>query len=340
MNSRLILWINLITSIYTGLILITACSTNREDVRLQIALQEVDENPQQAIRWLDRIPSPESLDKNSYMRYIVILTQARYMDYQDITQDTRILDAQCYFAREQDPEMAARASYYAAAYWRENGEEEKVLEYHMLANQYAREAGNDLFQAKSAHWIGNFYFNQEILDSARFYYHQGEELYPKDVNNERNRMEIIYMIGRTYNVLKQFDQALIYINEGMEMAQKLNDYLYEARFAQYKGNILTEMKAYPEAMECLNYALLKKPLPVDSLRVFLNYSRLYRRCNQPDSSKYYLDQVKNRMDEISYSGTLEWASEEFAIDFHQRLRCNRVLKTAYYNKKYFDKKYF
>ena len=299
---------------YTGLLGCMACTKEyQEDMHLQSAMQTVDHDPQEALQLLDGIPYPDLLDQDTYMHYVVTLTQARHMNHQDITGDTLILEAQRYFADKSDEEMAARASYYTAAYWHKKEEADKALEYYLLANHYAHKAENGLFQAKSAHWIGSSYYNLDILDSARVYYHQAEELYAQEVNTEQHQLDIKYMLGRTYHELEQYEPALDYFNQGLEMSQKSHNQLYEIRLLQHKGVAFREMKAYGPAKEYFNLALSKKPETEDSLRICLSYALLYRATGQPDSIKYYLDQVKNRVNELSFSYSRVIAYEELAL---------------------------
>ena len=296
-----------------GLLLCMACTKEyQEDMHLQTAMQTVDDNPQEALRLLDEIPSPELLDQDNYMRYVVTLTQARYMDRQDITGNTSILTAQHYFADKPDAEMAARASYYAAAYWHKKEEEDKALEYSLLAYYFARQAGNNLFHAKSAHWIGSAYYDMDILDSARVYYHQAEELYAQEANTELHQLDIKYMLGRTYRELEQYDPALNYFNEGLEMSRELHNQLYETRFVYNKGLLFREQRDFQQAKEYFNLALSKNPETEDYLRICLNYATLYRATKQPDSVKYYLNLVENRVNELSFSYNRVIAYEELS----------------------------
>jgi len=273
----------------------------------------VDKHPKEALAVLEEVAYPEYLKQDSYMRYITTLTQARYMNDQDITGDSLILEAQRYFVKKQDAGMATRASYYAAAYWQGKEVKEKELEYVLLAHYFAGQAENDLFKAKSLHWIGSIYFNQEILDSARVYYLQALDLYNTKVDAEQSRLDVIYMLGRTYCELQKLDIALEYFNEGMEMAQIQNNQLYEVKIAHYKGVTLRDKKAYPEAKVYLNMALSKNPEPEDSLRIYLSYAKLYRAEEKADSIKYCLDRVENRVEELSYSYNRVIAYRELAL---------------------------
>jgi len=319
-----------LTTFCAGLFLFMACTiADKENPYLQMATGIVDDHPQEALQLLDSIASPLSLDKKNYMGYIVTLTQARYMDYQDITDDVQILVAQRYFVDKDNLEMAARASYYSAAYWYDKGDEDKALACQLLANDYARQAGNHLFQAKSAHWLGNMYYDREKLDSAKIYFRQAQELYPDRASNEMYQLEIKYMLGATYLELEQLDEALESLDEGIETAQRLNEQLYVAQFIHLKGYVLLEKREYQQAKTYFDQALTKEPEAEDSLRIYLSYAVLYKYTNRPDSTKYYLDLVKKRMDEISYSRIREWAFEEFEHEFLQRLKRRRLLKTIY-----------
>ena len=291
----------LLIIISTGLLFCMACTKEYQgDTYLQVAMQTVDEHPKEALTVLAEITHPEFLDQDNYMRYLVTLAQARYMNDQDITGDSLILEAQRYFVKKQDAGMATRASYYAAAHWQGKEVKEKELEYVLLAHYFACQAENDLFRAKSLHWIGSIYFNQEVLDSARVYYQQALELYNTKVDAEQSRLDVMYMLARTYFKLQQFEQALNNLDNGLEASRKLNNQLYEIRFAHYIGVVLEEKKDYTKAKEYLNLALSKKPDIEDSLRIYISYARLYRTEGIPDSTKYYLDRVKNRVEELTY----------------------------------------
>ena len=299
--------------ICTSILLCMSCANKySEKEHLQNALAIVDNNPQEAILLLERIHYPTYLDHGSYMQYIVVLTQARYMNYQDITADSLILDAQRYFAEKQNRDMAAKASYYAAAYWHKSGIETKALECSLLANRFAQQAENNLFQAKSAHWIGSSYYDVEALDSALVYYQQALKLYENEPNAELHMLDIMLMLGRTYLELQELDKAFTYFSKGLEEAEKLQNKSYKLLFLNNLGVVFTDRKDYQLAKDYFNLALSEKQDTEDVLNIYLNYARLYRATNQPDSAKYYLDLVEGRMDEINYSYTRRAVYQELA----------------------------
>ena len=312
---------NRIGHLFTFSIVLFVCMACSKDFQtnshLLTAMQTVDDNPKEALQLLEEIPFPNTMDQESYMRYIVTLAQARYMNYEDITGDTLVLEAQRYFTKKESPEMAARACYYTAAYWNEKADEDKSLEYALLAHYYAQRAGNKLFQAKSAQWIGSLYYDQEILGKALEYYQQAEELYNIVANSELNLLDIKCIRGRICCELEQYDEALSYFDKGLEDAQRIDNQLYEAKFAHYRGVVFREKRMYSESKKNFDLALLKKSTPEDSLRVYLSYARLYRLCNQLDSSKYYLEYVKNRIAGIIYPYARLFAYNELALFYEK-----------------------
>ena len=303
------------------LFLCFACAKEQPgDTNLQAAMQTVDEHPQEALRLLDEILRPELTDCDNYMHYVVTLTQARYMDYQDITGDTLILEAQRYFSSKDNPEMATRASFYAAAYWHEKGVEEKTLEYSLLTHYYAGRAGNNLFRAKSAQWIGSAYFDLKLLDSAKIYYHEALKLFNNEYDSGLYVLSIKYMLGRTYRELEQFDQAYTFLESGLESAKKMQNKEYELQFLNNLGMIYTRKKAYQQAKDCFNQALsLQSGTEEDIARVYLNYARLYKAIHHPDSIQYYLKLVEERIPQISYPYTRRAVYQELAL-YHKSER--------------------
>lgn len=296
------------------LYLLVACAKEfKINSHLLTAMQTVDENPREALRLLEEVPYPHTMDQENYMRYIVTLAQARYMDYQDITGDTLILEAQRFFVEKQSPEMAARASYYAAAYWHEKGDEPKSLEYALLSHYFAQLAGNSLFQAKSTQWIGSSYYDQELLDNAWSYYQQALEIYEKVDDSKKNQLEIKYTLGRISLEKQQLEQALNYFDNGLEEAIQMNDKFLEVRFLHYKGIVFEKKNAYSQAQEYFDLALSKQSLPEDSLRIYLSYAQLYRTMGRLDSIKHYLSLVKNRVNELSYPYNRRTAYNELAL---------------------------
>ena len=104
-------------------ILFCSCKKQNPSVGILVRAQSiVENNPQEALLLLDSIPHPQEMDKNHYMQYIVARVQARYKTYQDIKNDTLIVEAYKYFDDKNDPEKSALAHYYTSCVYNQKGE--------------------------------------------------------------------------------------------------------------------------------------------------------------------------------------------------------------------------
>lgn len=307
-----------------------ACTNDlNEQELLRDAAKTVDTDPKEALQLLSDLGDPALLATEPYMHYVVTQTQARYMNYQNITTDTAILEAQRYFVRHNNFEMAARASFYAASYWSEKEVEDQALKCYIQSSYYSKEANNPLFEAKSTYWIGNIFYNQDLLDSAVIYYEKAFKLYKSQPESEKFQLGLIYMLGRSYWQNQNVTQADEYITMGLKLAQAFKDEEYEALFLHYKGVILRDQNQYSKAKCLFNLALAIKQVSENELRVYLDYARLYKATHQPDSVKYYLDRVHSRLAHISYPYTRRAVYEELTAYYktenpHEAMRFSEL----------------
>ncbi|MDR2921609.1 MAG: tetratricopeptide repeat protein [Tannerella sp.] len=323
--------IRILTVVCAGILLLATCTTDSDkSTPLSEALHAVDDNPQEALGLLESI-SPEYLydyDKDQYMQFVVTLAQARYMDYQDITADSLILDAQRYFAANRNYEMATRASYYAAAYWYEEESEEKALEYWHAAFHFAEQAGNDLFMRKSIYWLARSYFIQEQWEDAMPYCQKALVLYNDQPDPNHYILDIMNMLGHIYQKSQDPEQAYRYFDNGLKSAKNLNDTRHEARFLRKIGTIHRDKGEYQQAKEYFDQALSIQTAPDDIARIYLSYARLYRAMNIPDSTHYYLNTIEDQVQEITYPTTRRDIYAELAT--YYKVNQGDGNKTAHY----------
>ena len=300
----------------TGLFFFMACTNDiAENKFLQLATEQVEKNPEQALKMLENIPDPHILSKDEYMYYVVTLTQAKYMNGQDITTNTLILDAQRYFSESSNYFIAAKANYYAANYYYQIQNENKMLESCLESRYFAGLADNNLYKAKTSYWLGTIFYEMDLLDSAKVYYQQALTFYeiePTDSGTEDRKLRLTNLLGQTCLGLNEMDQAFEHFNNGLEKARQSKNIELEIRFLNALGIISIETKEYEQAKKHFNQALAKKQNTEDISRVLLNYAWLYRTTNQPDSVIFYLDQVKNKIAQIKYPHTRRIVYEELA----------------------------
>lgn len=286
----------------TSLSLWTACTSSDEKrILLSDAVRIIDTKPQEALALLEGIP-PKFLyeyDEEQYLHYIVLLTQALHMNKQNITADSLILTALRHFVAKQDYELMTRASYYSAVYWYEKQIDTMATKYWLTALDFAGQAGNDLFVAKSTHWLGQHYYEQGKWANAIIYCQKALELCSKLPDSTDYTLDINEKLGKACWWMRKFEQADICFNKGLETAKILNNKIYESRFLQNKGLVCLETKEYRQAKEYFDRALSKQSATADTLSTYLGYAGLYAKTNKPDSSMYYLSQVLNRIPEIT-----------------------------------------
>ncbi|MDR2919246.1 MAG: tetratricopeptide repeat protein [Tannerella sp.] len=293
------------TILCAGILLWTTCTTDTDkNSLLSEAINTVDNNPKEALELLESI-SPELLDydKDQHMEFVTTLTQARYMDYQDITVDSLILDAQRYFATSRNYEMAARASFYAAMYWYEGEAIDKAVEYWQAAFSFAEKAGNNLFTAKSAYWLGRTYFIQEQWENSMTYCQKALMLYSDLPDAEHYKLYITEMLGQVHRRVQNQEQAYQYFDDGLKAAKNQTNTKYESRFLRNIGLIHRDKGEYQQAKEYFDLVLSKQPEPEDRMRFYLSYAILYRAMNLPDSALHYLNTIENQVQEITYPNT-------------------------------------
>ncbi|MDR2921047.1 MAG: tetratricopeptide repeat protein [Tannerella sp.] len=323
--------IRILIILCAGILLWSACTTDSDkNNRLSDAIKTVDDNPKEALALLEGL-SPElyDYDKDQYMQFVVTLTQARYMDYQNITVDSLILDAERYFARSNNYEMAARASYYAAIYWYEEEANDKAVEYWLAAFSFAEQAGNNPFLFKSAYALGRSYYNQEQWEDALPYYKKALTFYDDQADLEDYKLDIINALGHIYRQLQDPEQAYRYFDDGLKAAKSLNDITYEARSLRNIGLIHYDKGEYRQAKEYFDLALSKQPEPGDMIRFYLSYARLYRAMNLPDSTRYYLNTIEDQVQEITYPSTRRDIYKELAT--YYKVNQGDVNKVAHYS---------
>ncbi len=223
--------------LFIFIILYSCDRDSRSVVLLKQALELAENNSAEALTLLDSIPSPENLNKEHYMQYIVIKTQAKYKNYQDIHNDSLILQAQRYFVENNNnPYMCALASYYTGSYYYENENSPKELENSLLTVYYAQKTDDNLLIAKSLHSVGNIYYEKEMYNEAILNLEQALNCYEKEEHIDINKLEVIRLLLITYNSKKEKEQALYYYDKGMQLAKQNNAIDFITTFTYLRGD--------------------------------------------------------------------------------------------------------
>ncbi|WP_165041830.1 tetratricopeptide repeat protein [Dysgonomonas sp. ZJ709] len=307
-----------------------ACEKNNNPSNLlDEALAIVENNPSDALILLDSINNPENMDKDDYMKFVTTYVEARFKMDHDMIEDTLIFEAQKHFNLQNNTYYTPLANYYAGIVYYDKQVYDKSLECFLKASESARKSNNNKLIGKSLHAIGNLYFDRNVMDSAILRYNEALIYYNKEQNTGQLQGQVTNLIGRAYEAIDNLDSAYFYFDKSLEIANKLNDRPSQAIATSNIGVVFRRMEDYNKAAAYFLKSLEQTSNSNDSLRIYLNLSKLYNKKNQLDSSKYYIDLMEDRLAEIKNNKTL--LSAYGSLSTYNRQSGNEQ-KAEYYNK--------
>lgn len=298
--------------------LFQACKEDNHSIELlELAQQKAENDPAEALRLLNSIHGPETMDKDSYMRYIVTKVQAKSKAGIDITNDTLIFEAQRYFDNKNDYAQLALAHYYISSIYYKKGLPYKDFEHTQLAKYYAQKVGNSLLTAKSLHSMGLVYRDKEIFDSAILCFEEALKYYSKEEKTEKDRLEALKILGITYKDMGDSEKAYNIFNDGYKLSLSSNNLQYQVTFQHMLGTIYRDKKEYNKAEEYMQFALSQTLNPEEQRRIYLSLLVLYNNTNQLDSAGHYANLLKKVLPEITYPYTLQRSYSSLA-DYYRK----------------------
>ncbi|WP_165041834.1 tetratricopeptide repeat protein [Dysgonomonas sp. ZJ709] len=299
-------------SCFLLLVLSSLFSCKKADRSVDLLAQAqniVETKPVDALNLLDSIHNPKDMDRDSYMQYIVTLTQAKLIANQDVTNDSLIIKAQKYFNDTKNPQKAALANFYAGRVYQKKQMHDEAMKAFLQAETDARQSNNNILIGKSLHNIGFSYFERSIMDSSIVRARQALDYYNKSDNAEPFQAQTLNLIGRAYDAICIYDSALFYFDKSFKIANKINNKPLESIAISNIGVAYHGMKEYNKAVDYYHKALTITSDPADSARIYLNFSRLYNENNQTDSAIYYSNLMKDRLSLISDNHMIKKAYE-------------------------------
>lgn len=295
------------------LIIISSCSKNNPDiVFIDRATAVVDTLPKQSLILLDSIKYPEELPKKEYMRYIVLKTQAKYKDYQDIKNDTLIYDAAKYYNKHiQDPYSKAIANLYASCVYSQYEIYAEAMEHLLEAHNNAKQTNDVKLNALINVETGKLYYKQNLPDSAVTYYKRALELYKQLGNTLKQQAGLMHLIAINYSINKEFDESLYYNKKALQLAQEVGDEATELRIRNSLGVVYRYIGNHKASKNEMLKILTKKSFSAPlKYNVYLNLSKSYLHENKLDSAFYYIELVEPVVEE---------KDDYFKISFHKYL---------------------
>lgn len=165
-------------SIYTLVVLLTACTHHAEDYREQLA--EADSlmqiRPDSALHLLESIPVKRLTTQADAARYALLMTQARDKNYIIQTDDSLIRVAVQYYDSIRDTKMQAQAYYNWGSVFRDKDCQAVAIEKYLMAVPLAQKSGDKKLLGRIYNNVGYIYFQQGLKEKADFIYRQAEQI--------------------------------------------------------------------------------------------------------------------------------------------------------------------
>ena len=264
--------------------------SNRYDPRL-IAADSVlrMNNPDSALRLLDAIDGATLSSAGDRAYHALLLTQAQYRCYVDITSDSMINVALDYYKQhEGEQEKLTRAYIYKGAVTEVLGDPEGAMPYYKQAVSVA--APDDHFNLGYAKMrIGSLYRDHLVADSSDINLFNEAYGYFKQIPDTLYMLTCLGEIGLSY-IKNNKDSILSYLNQAIDLAQQTHAIEIEFKYKKKLAELLM-FSDKVEEIERANQLTLSLYRLSGSDELLMAASFTLAKLNKPDSAVYYLSQV-------------------------------------------------
>lgn len=270
---------------------------------LKQAQEIVDSDPVKALVLLDSIHTPENMDQDNYMQYIVIHVRAKYKIHQDISNETLIFEAQKYFNNNSNSKQATIANYYAGCVYRDNQIRDKSLESFLHSGFYAAKIGDNILSAKVFDNIGALYFQEGIMDSAIANYEKALSYYIQE-EDLRPILRVSNIMGRSYEAIGLINSAYVSFNNAYKIAIKLDDKRYISLTAQNLGVTYCDMGKYDEAIKYFRSTLnMQATQETQKRQIYMSLLKIYTIKQDTSGAREYALKIEESLPEVTYIHT-------------------------------------
>ncbi len=288
--------------LFLCLLLISCQKDNTSYHLLKQAQTLIDTDPAKALTLLDSIRTPEDMDRDDYMQYIVAHVQAKYKTHQNITGDTIIFEAQKYFEDKGNLEQGALAHFYTGGVYSEKKMYAKSLKSFFNSYYYAKKIGDNNLSVKISDNIGALYFQQGVLDSAIIYYEKALGYYEE--NDSLSILRVSNLIGRSYEAMNKLDSAYSYFNRALTIAENLNNDQFKSQITQNLGLTSFGMDEYDKAIGYYQSVLSMKATGEDQKKqAYLYLLKIYTIKQDNNLAREYAAKVEASLPEVTYNHT-------------------------------------
>lgn len=322
--------------IFAGLTFLSACNNPQPEAPRLLAEAErlMEVYPDSAMRLIDSLFYPEkSLDRKSYMRFLVRQVQAKYKINRPIYGDTLVFNARDYFSsRNKNPQLTTLAYFYSGCVYRERKEYEGAMQQYIEAEKYASQTGDISLKGLVQYNMGDLIASQGLYSKAIEHYKNAEHLYAESPEELYEKQATsLSAIGRMFLLSGESDSAFQYLHAGLKIAESKNDTKIQSLLSQNLSVAHRENKQYEQAEKYLRQSFQFDLGSIEIPRYYLNLARLYAQQGQKDSVVFYANKLVQSIDSID-NGTLKASAFEFLASVEKE---NGNYETALdYNRKY------
>lgn len=291
---RLVLWI---LSLLVGCV-IAGCQGDRDvDNALLCADEMMEKMPDSALKVMESIDPKRVYGGSQRARYALLLTQARYKNFIDETDDSLISVATSYYNHEEDIELRLRANFLRARILENANNHTSSIVFALHAEQAALKLGDSLWLARIYEMIADIYndtYNAPLELENRI---KAIWFYEKSGNRSLHDWNLIPLI-KCYanqqgeeNVIRALELLDSVSDNGMEADRKLSaalisSYLYPL-FITNQHVKLRDMFNSLSELDSGDYV---------GFDDYILMSRSYILTNQIDSAEFYLQKASELED--------------------------------------------
>lgn len=282
------------TALIASVVLFSECSQKGSD---KTALMQIDSlllknDYTEALKEINTI-DPASLDEEGRALYALLLTEAKYKNYDPITSDSLISQAVRYYRDSNDREKATRSLLYQGCVYEVLSDPEKAVDCYNKADESAdrQDIANKAY-AKLR--LGVLY--QDYVVGAKSIavekYFEALQLY-RLLSDKHYELLCLTNIGAIYRDFKEKekqDSALYYIDSAIDLAQNRNEVFFIFSNLYHKAEFYELVKQ--DYLNAKNYAVRAIRIggrEIDHPRAHYCAAKSYIKLGQIDSALYYLN---------------------------------------------------
>ena len=247
-------------------------------------------DPDSALRLLTAIDGAKLSSAGDRAYHALLMTQAQYRCYADITSDSTINVALDYYKRHDgEREKLTRAYIYKGAVTEVLGEPEAAMACYKQAK--ATVQTDDIFnQGYIRLRMANIYRDHLVADSSNIMLFKEALQYFRQIPDTNYMIMCMGQIGCLSYVKANKDSAFTYLNRAIDLAVQSNavEEAYKYKMILAKLLIFTEKSRDIEVAKQIALSL-NSLSSSDELLMIASYA--LAKQNQPDSASYFIDQV-------------------------------------------------